>query len=35
MTVYDEMQLTSFVDRIFERLRAPEAQMAQEAIAKL
>lgn len=28
MSVYNEMQLSSFVDQIFERLRALEAQMA-------
>lgn len=27
MAVYNEMQLSSFVDQIFERLRALEAQM--------
>ncbi|MDX6626809.1 MAG: hypothetical protein QOE56_1798 [Solirubrobacterales bacterium] len=35
MTVYNDLQLASFVDQIVERLRALEAQMAQEAIAKL
>jgi ribosomal protein L7/L12 len=28
LPVYNEMQLSSFVDQIFERLRALEAQMA-------
>ncbi|HWB70284.1 MAG TPA: hypothetical protein VG518_09940 [Solirubrobacterales bacterium] len=28
MSVYNEMQLSSFIDQIFERLRALEAQMA-------
>jgi ribosomal protein L7/L12 len=28
VSIYNEMQLSSFVDQIFERLRALEAQMA-------
>jgi ribosomal protein L7/L12 len=28
LSIYNEMQLSSFVDQIFERLRALEAQMA-------